>query len=120
MSAGFIDFIVSPLFSVCAEVISLVTGEQTCSLDKEESTRPWQHSLAANKEAWLEKAEAGETSSDKSDAVNDRPPPLLSNKSEENGVEKIVNGVTPVANEVNIRHSGRVLQSHSYQLKRRN
>ena len=107
----------SPLFSVCAEVISLVTGEQG---DKEESTRPWQQSLVANKEAWLEKAEAGETSSDKSDAVNDRPPPPLSNKSEENGLEKIVNGVTPVANEVNIQHSGRVLQSHSYQLKRRN
>ena len=91
MSAGFIDFIVSPLFSVCAEVISLVTGEQTCSLDKEESTRPWQHSLAANKEAWLEAINAGHTDIEESDASNDKPPPPAvrhgsNGKTEENRV----------------------------------
>ena len=48
--AGFINFIVSPLFEVFSDVISHVLDK-----DPATSSHPWQQIMADNKEAWQEK-----------------------------------------------------------------
>ena len=50
LPAGFINFIVSPLFEVFSDVISHVLDK-----DPATSSHPWQQIMADNKEAWQEK-----------------------------------------------------------------
>lgn len=87
---GFIDFIVSPIFDVCGDMISLVLDQK-----EEQATKPWEKILQDNKDLWQIKAKSGETGFEVSDAVNDvKPPRVVSAKPaiEENGVAE--NGVT--------------------------
>jgi len=79
---GFIDFIVSPLFDVCGDMINLVLDQK-----EDQATKPWEKVLEENKDLW--QAKSGETGCEVSDAANDATPPKpLSVKPvvEENGV----------------------------------
>lgn len=87
---GFIDFIVSPTFDVCGDMINLVLDQK-----EDEAKELWTKILDDNKDLWLVKAKAGETGCEPSDAVNDvKPPRVMSAKPavEENGVTE--NGKT--------------------------
>jgi len=73
---GFIDFIVSPTFAVCGDVICLVLDQ-----NDEQATKPWEKILEDNKDLWQVKAKSGETGVEASDAVNDvKPPRVMSAK----------------------------------------
>eukprot|EP00090_Calanus_glacialis_P007040 TRINITY_DN15506_c0_g1_i6.p1 TRINITY_DN15506_c0_g1~~TRINITY_DN15506_c0_g1_i6.p1 ORF type:complete len:696 (-),score=189.23 TRINITY_DN15506_c0_g1_i6:354-2441(-) len=81
---GFIDFIVSPIFDVCGDMISLVLDQK-----EDQATKPWEKILEDNKDLWQIKAKSGETGFEVSDALNDvKPPRVVSAKPaiEENGV----------------------------------
>jgi len=81
---GFIDFIVSPIFDVCGDMINLVLDQK-----EDQATKPWEKVLEENKDLWQVKAKSGETGCEVSDAANDATPPKpLSVKPvvEENGV----------------------------------
>jgi len=80
---GFIDFIVSPTFDVCGDMINLVLDQQ-----EDQANKPWVEVLEENKESWQSKAKSGEIDFEESDAANDvTPPKVVSAKQivEENG-----------------------------------
>ena len=57
-SLGFIDFIVSPIFDVCGDMISLVLDQK-----EDQATKPWEKILTDNKDIWQIKVEAKKVTS---------------------------------------------------------
>lgn len=52
---GFIDYIVSPIFDVCGDMLELILTSEVTDTSSTTYCRPWLENLTHNRKRWTEK-----------------------------------------------------------------